>query len=99
MPRARKCVVKLRDDDGVEHAVPVMAGSLYEASCLALHQFRRSDWSRESALDTRTLQVEVWDAPTVYKIDVARLEKWLERKGGSPREVAMRETIRSRMKE
>jgi hypothetical protein len=95
---ARKCVVKLRDADGVEHAVQVMAGSLYEAGCLALHQFRRSAWSHQAAIETGTLHVEVWEAPTVYKIIVADLEKWLGRSGGSPREVALKHHIRSRMK-
>jgi hypothetical protein len=95
----RKCVVKLRDAEGVEHAVQVMAGSLYEAGCVAWHQFRRSPWSRQAALETGTLQVEVWEAPTVYKINVADLENWLGRTGGSPREMALRQRIRGRMKE
>lgn len=99
MAEARKCVVKLRDDEGVEHAVQVLAASLYEAALVALQQFRRSDWSREVALDAALLQVEVWQAPTMYKIKVEDLEKWLERKGGSPRDVALRHTIRSRLKQ
>jgi hypothetical protein len=99
MAEPRKCVVKLRDLEGVEHAVQVSAGSLYEAACVALHQFRRGAWSREAALETMTLQVEVWQAPTVYKISVDSLEKWLARAGGSPREVALRHKIRGRMKE
>jgi hypothetical protein len=99
MGEERKCVVKLRDLEGVEHAVQVSAGSLYEAACLGLHQFRRSGWSREAALETMMVQVEVWQAPTVYKISVESLEKWLARGGGSPREVALRQKIRSRLKE
>jgi hypothetical protein len=94
---ARKCVVKLRDAEGVEHAAQVVAESLYEAACLALRQFRRSAWSRETALEAGTLQVEVWEAPTVYKIHVASLEKWLARGGGSPREAFLRQKIRSLM--
>ncbi len=99
MAEARKCVVKLRDAEGVEHAAQVIAESLYEAACLALRQFRRSAWSRETAVDAGTLQVEVWEAPTVYKISVASLEKWLARGSGSPREVVLRQKIRSRMNE
>jgi hypothetical protein len=97
--QARKCVVKLRDAEGVEHAAQVIAESLYEAACMALRQFRRSAWSRETAVDAGTIQVEVWEAPTVYKISVGSLEKWLSRSGGSPREVALRHKIRGRMKE
>lgn len=70
MAEARKCVVRLRDTEGVEHALQVSAGSLYEAGCVALHEFRRGEWSREAALKTMTLQVEVWQPPTVYKISV-----------------------------
>jgi len=99
MAEARKCVVKLRDAEGVEHAAQVNAESLYEAACLALRRFRGSAWSRETAVDAGTLQVEVWESPTVYKISVASLEKWLVRGGGSPREVVLREKIRGLMKE
>jgi hypothetical protein len=99
MPEPRKCVVRLRDLEGVEHIVQVKAGSLYEAACVALYQFRSGEWSRRAALETMTLQVEVWQAPTVYKINVNSLEKWLARGGGSPREVALRHKIRSLMKD
>jgi hypothetical protein len=50
--------------EGAEHAVQVSAESSYEAACLALHQFRHGQWSREAALEMKTLQVEVWQAPT-----------------------------------
>jgi hypothetical protein len=99
MGEARKCIVKLRDGEGVEHAVQVNARSVYEAAYLGLQQFRRSAWSREVALEAATLHVEVWEAPAVYKIGVGLLEKWLERRGGSPREVALRHDIRSRLKQ
>jgi hypothetical protein len=96
---ARKCVVKLWHAEGVEHAAQVNAESLYEAACLALRRFRRSAWSRDPAVDAETLQVEVWESPTIYKISVARLEKWLVRGGGSPREVVLREKIRNILKQ
>src|SRR6267154_2196958 len=59
MPEARKCVVKMRDPEGIEHAVQVQAGSLYEAASLGLKQFRRSEWSREATFEAGMLQVEV----------------------------------------
>jgi hypothetical protein len=99
VPVARKCVVKLRDAEGVEHAAQVSAESLYEAACLGLRRFRRSGWSRETAVEAETLWVEVWEAPTVYKLNVANLEKWLARGGGSSREVVLRQKIRGMMKE
>jgi hypothetical protein len=98
MPEACKCVVKLRDTNGVEHAVQVNATSLYEAALVALHQFRRTAWSHEATLETMTLRVEVWQAPTVYKISADRVEKWLARGDGSPRDIALRQKIRGRLK-
>jgi hypothetical protein len=95
----RKCVVRFRDSDGVEHVLQVEAASLYEAGCVALRQFRRSDWSREALLRSATLQVEVWQAPAVYRIGVDLLDRWLTRNGGSPREIALRQKIRSRLTE
>ena len=97
MPDPRKCIVKFRDRDGVEHSTHVTAASLYEAALVALGQFRRDDWSREAAFEMGTLQVEVWEPPTVHKISVATVERWLQRAGGSPRDVALRHRIRERL--
>lgn len=98
MGHPHKCVVSFRDGDGVEHVAEVLAESLYEAGALALLQFRRSDWSRETSLDAGTLRVEVCDS-TFYKVKVADLEAWLKRSGGAPRDVAMRQRVRVRLGE
>jgi len=92
-PRARKCIVTFRDRFGVDHAVAVNAESLYEAAAVALRQFRRDDWSREGALELGSLRIEVWDQPTLYRVEVSKLEAWLQRAGGSPREVVLRNKI------
>ena len=94
MPRSHKCVVTFRDSEGVDHAVVVQAESLYEAATLGLRQFRRADWSREEALDLGTIRVEVWEQPMVYRIEVAKLEAWIKRSGGSPRDVLLRDKLR-----
>src|SRR5437868_3634440 len=94
MANVRKCIVKFRDGDGVEHEVEVVASSLYEAAALGLRRFRRCDWSREPSFQAGTLEVEVWDQPTLHRVKVAELEKWLEREGGKPRDVALREKLR-----
>jgi len=80
-----RCIVSFRDGDGVEHVAEVTAGSLYEAGALALHQFRRSEWSREVC------------ESAFYNLKVAELEGWLQRKGGKPSEVALRQKIRSKL--
>jgi len=92
--KPRKCVVTFRDAEGIDHAVVVNAESLYEAASLALRQFRRDDWSREAALDLGTLRIEVWDQPTLFRVEVAKLEAWLRRSSGSPRETLLRNKIK-----
>jgi hypothetical protein len=91
--RPKKCVVTFRDTSGVDHAAVVSAESLYEAAVVALRQFRRADWSREGSLDLGSLRIEVWDQPTLYRVEVAKLEAWLKRSGGSPREVVLRNKL------
>jgi hypothetical protein len=97
MGQPRQCVVTFRDAEGVEHAVDVTAESLYEAAALALQQFRRSEWSRGASLDTGTFKVEVCEPATFYRLKVADLERWLARSGGKPRDVALRQRVRSRL--
>jgi hypothetical protein len=77
----RNCAVKFRDGEGVEHPLEVAASSLYEAAGLALQRFRRCDWSRQPSFEAGTLEVEVWDQPTLHRVKVAELVKWLKREG------------------
>src|SRR5262244_3731648 len=94
MPRGpKKCVVTFRDRSGVDHAVIVNAESLFEAAVVALQQFRQDDWSRQDTLEVGSLRIEVWEQPTLYRIEVAKLEAWLKRSGGSPREVVLRDKL------
>ncbi len=97
MGQPRKCLVTFRDRHGVEHVAEVTAESLYEAGAVALQQFRRADWSRESSLEAGTLRVEVCDS-TFYNVRVAELEAWLKRSGGAPRDVAVRQKLRTRLR-
>ena len=81
---------------GVEHVAEVRPESVYEAGALALQRFRRAEWSREAPLDAGTLRVEVYES-TFYNVKVAELEAWLRRTGGSPRDVALRPNVRSKV--
>ncbi len=96
MGHPRTCLVTFRDTHGVEHIAEVTAESLFEAGALALQQFRRADWSREASLDAATLRVEVCES-TFYHLKVAELEAWLKRTGGSPRDVTIRQRVKSRL--
>jgi hypothetical protein len=91
--------VKIRDGDGVEHAVEVAAASLCEAAALGLQRFRRCDWSREPSFQGGTLSVELWEEPTIHRVIIAELERWLKREGGKPREVALRDKLRNVLRE
>ena len=95
---SKKCLVSFVDEDGVKHMAEVVAESLYEASALALKQFRRSDWSREASFETGVLRVEVCES-SVFSILITDLEAWLKKSGGSPREMTMRGNILSKLKD
>ena len=90
-----RCIVKMRDSEGVEHAVQVSASSLYEAVVLGLRHFRRSPWSRETAFGNAQLRVELWPAPTTYTVAVPHIEKWLKSSGTSPRDTLLRQKLRN----
>jgi hypothetical protein len=98
MGGSKKCLVSFRDTSGVEHVAEVVAESVYEASALALKQFRRSDWSQEASFETGMLRVEVCES-SLYNLLVSDLEAWLKKPGGSPREMTMRSNIRSKLEE
>jgi hypothetical protein len=69
-----------------EHVAGIAAESLYEAGALALHQFQRSEWSRETSLDTGTLRVEVCEC-TFY---ISKSQNW---RRGSNAKVGRQETL------
>ena len=98
MGRSKKCLVSFRDTSGVEHVAEVVVESVYEAAALALKQFRRSDWSREASFKTGMLRVEVCES-SFFSILIADLEAWLLKSGGSPREMTMRNNIRSKLED
>jgi hypothetical protein len=93
----RSCRATIHDAEGIEHTAEVTAESLYEAAALGLRQFRKSDWSREASLETAILKVEVCEPSTFYRVKVVDLEQWVTRSGGKPRDVALRQKVRSGM--
>jgi hypothetical protein len=99
MTNKRKCIVSLRDEEGVEqHSAELVAESLYEAAALAIQQFRRSEWSRGASLEAGTLRVEVCEPSTFYRVKVRDVENWLARSAGKPREVAARQKVRAKLR-
>jgi hypothetical protein len=77
----------------VTHAVTVAAASLYEAAACGIAEFRHSGfvfgggWPGNAANDC--------DPPTTtHELPVAKLQSWLDTNGKTPREQAVKVTLR-----
>jgi hypothetical protein len=91
----RTCRVTIQDLDGISHAVEVTAGSLYEAVAQALSAFRSSQWVAGFAQGVNVVRVSVTDVRVEHEVKLQDFTTWLERKGGSPRDVIQRQKIRA----
>jgi predicted ThiF/HesA family dinucleotide-utilizing enzyme len=90
---ARSCRVTITDIEGA-HTVEVTAGTLYEAVALGLAAIRGNEWVMGIAEGMNVVRVRVTQIPVEHEVKLADFTKWLERKGGSPREVIDRKRIR-----
>jgi hypothetical protein len=90
----RSCRVTISDLNGVTHTAEVTASSLYEAVALGLAAIRGSEWAGQIADGLNTFQVSVTDVPVTHTVKVGDFNKWLNRTGGSPREMVDRSHIR-----
>jgi hypothetical protein len=87
------CRVTIRDREGTDHSVVVTASTLYEAVALGLAAFRSSHWV-PSAADMDTVRVSVTSVPVQHSVKMRDFDAWLEREGGSPRDVVGRARAR-----
>lgn len=92
---ARSCRVTIQDMDGVTHTVEVTAATLYEAVAQGLAAIRRNDWVAGIAQGANTVKVSVTDVCVEHEVKLMEFTKWVDRTGGSPREVSDRQRIRS----
>jgi hypothetical protein len=92
---ARICVVSFCDPDGIRHSVEVSAASLFEAAALALKEFRTSSLAdaAKPALATR-LVVTVKAPGTEHELTVQQLERWVNGGAKSPKEAALKASLR-----
>jgi hypothetical protein len=74
--------------------VEVTAATLYEAVALGLAAVRGNEWVIGIAQGCNPVKVRVTDVPVEHEVKLMDFTKWLERKGGSPREVSDRNKIR-----
>jgi hypothetical protein len=87
----RTCRASFRDPKGEGiFSVDVTAESKYEAAAKALQAFRQQPWSSEAIYSTGYLELSITTPEVKYKIFLKDLQEWLQRGGGSPREVALR---------
>ena len=89
----RTCMVSVSDLDGIEHTVEVTAPSLYEAVAAALAAFREDEWVGQIGHGLTTVSVTVQQPAVEHHVRVKDFLAWLERRGGSPAEVALREKL------
>jgi hypothetical protein len=91
----RACRVTLEDMNGVTHTVEVTAGTLYEAVAQGLAAMRGHEWVAGIAEGLNAVKVSVADVRVEHAVKMIDFKKWLERPGGSPREVGQRQRIRA----
>ena len=91
----RSCKVTIEDMNGVSHTVEVTAGSLYEAVALGMAAIRTDEWASGIAQGRNPVKVRVMNVPVEHEVRLMDFTKWLDRNGGSPREMTDRKRIRS----
>lgn len=93
--QVRSCRVTIQDMDGVSHTVEVTAATLYEAVAQGLAAIRGNEWVAGVAQGLNVVKVSVADVRIDHQVKLQDFTKWLERAGGSPREMSDRQRIRS----
>jgi hypothetical protein len=91
----RSCRVTVQDMEGVSHTVEVTAGTLYEAVALGVAAIRTDQWVTGIATGLNTVKVQVATVPVEHEVIMKDFLNWLERNGGSPRDVSHRDRIRT----
>jgi hypothetical protein len=91
----RSCRVTIQDMDGVSHTVEVTAATLYEAVAQGLAAIRGNEWVAGIAQGLNVVKVSVAEVRVEHEVRLMDFTKWIERAGGSPREVSDRQRIRS----
>ena len=91
----RSCKVTIEDMNGVSHTVDVTAETLYEAVALGMAAIRTDDWVNGIAEGLNPVKVRVTNVPVEHEVRLMDFTKWLDRTGGSLREISDRTRIKS----
>lgn len=84
----------MRDLEGVSHTVDVTASTLYEAVALGMAAVRTEEWANGIAMGLNSVKVRVSNVSVEHEVMLKDFTYWLDKSGGSPREVPVRRRIR-----
>lgn len=88
------CRVSFDDAAGIVHTVSVAASSLYEAAAICIAEFKKSGSAFAGVGPGTRLKVAVEPPRTLHELSVGKLQAWLEQSGKTPREQALKVTLR-----
>ena len=91
----RSCRVTIQDTEGVSHTMEVTAATLYEAVAQGLAAIRGNEWGSGIAQGLSVVKVSVTEIRVEHEVKLIDFMRWVERTGGSPRDVTGRRRIRS----
>lgn len=91
----RSCKVTVKDMEGVSHTVDVTAATLYEAVALGMAAIRTDEWVTGIAQGLNSVKVRVTNVAVEHEVVLRDFTNWLDRNGGSPREMMERNRIKS----
>lgn len=91
----RSCKVTIKDIEGVSHTVDVAASTLYEAVALGMAAIRSEEWADGIAMGLNSVKVRVTNVSVEHGVMLKDFTTWLDKTGGSPREVSDRQRIKT----
>lgn len=94
----RTCSVSIFDGRGVEHAVEVVADSLFEAAALGLQILKKDGWTEPIGASTR-IQVEVREPVTKHVVTLMQIQRWLDGATQSPNERVKKDRLKQLLAE
>jgi hypothetical protein len=81
--------------DRVAHTVEVTATTLYEAVAQGLAALRGNEWVASIAQGNNVVKVSIADVRVEHEVRLMDFTKWVDKTGGSPREVSDGHRIRA----
>ena len=90
----RKCLVSVKDLDGITHSVTVSGTTLFEAAAAAIALFRQEGWASAALTKNAVLRIEVQLPPVVHDVPLKAVDRWVNGPSVSPRDEAAKRQIR-----